>query len=83
VLQIERNLEEELDHATKGEKIPMPLRVRVRRDQVNATGAGIEAVAARYALALTADVAGLIDHRAEMEGHQGVKTFPASTNQPE
>ena len=44
VLQIERNLEEELDHATKGEKIPMPLRVRVRRDQVNATGAGIVAV---------------------------------------
>ena len=44
VLQIERNLEEELDHATKGEKIPMPLRVRVRRDQVNATGAGIAAV---------------------------------------
>ena len=44
VLQIERNLEEELDHATEGEKIPMPLRVRVRRDQVNATGAGIAAV---------------------------------------
>ena len=44
VLQIERNLEEELDYATKGEKIPMPLRVRVRRDQVNATGAGIVAV---------------------------------------
>jgi 3-hydroxy-9,10-secoandrosta-1,3,5(10)-triene-9,17-dione monooxygenase len=44
VLQIERNLQEELDYATKGEKIPMPLRVRVRRDQVNATGAGIAAV---------------------------------------
>jgi 3-hydroxy-9,10-secoandrosta-1,3,5(10)-triene-9,17-dione monooxygenase len=44
VLQIERNLEEELDHATKGEKIPMPLRVRVRRDQVNATASGIAAV---------------------------------------
>jgi 3-hydroxy-9,10-secoandrosta-1,3,5(10)-triene-9,17-dione monooxygenase len=44
VLQIERNLEEEYDYAVKGEKIPMPLRVRVRRDQVNATGAGIAAV---------------------------------------
>jgi 3-hydroxy-9,10-secoandrosta-1,3,5(10)-triene-9,17-dione monooxygenase len=44
VLQIERNLEEELDHATMGEKIPMPLRVRVRRDQVSATAAGIAAV---------------------------------------
>ena len=32
------------DYAVKGEKIPMPLRVRVRRDQVNATGAGIAAV---------------------------------------
>jgi 3-hydroxy-9,10-secoandrosta-1,3,5(10)-triene-9,17-dione monooxygenase len=44
VLQIERNLDEELDLATKGEKIPMPLRVRVRRDQVSATSAGIAAV---------------------------------------
>ena len=44
VLQLERNLEEEYDYAVKGEKIPMPLRVRVRRDQVNATGAGIAAV---------------------------------------
>jgi 3-hydroxy-9,10-secoandrosta-1,3,5(10)-triene-9,17-dione monooxygenase len=44
VLQIERNIEEELDHIAKGEKIPTALRVRVRRDQVNATGAGIAAV---------------------------------------
>ncbi len=44
VLQIERNIEEELDHVAKGEKIPTALRVRVRRDQVNATGAGIAAV---------------------------------------
>ena len=44
VLQIERNIDEALDLATRGEKIPMPLRVRVRRDQVNATGAGIAAV---------------------------------------
>jgi 3-hydroxy-9,10-secoandrosta-1,3,5(10)-triene-9,17-dione monooxygenase len=44
VLQIERNITEELDLATAGEKIPMPLRVRVRRDQVNATGSAINAV---------------------------------------
>jgi 3-hydroxy-9,10-secoandrosta-1,3,5(10)-triene-9,17-dione monooxygenase len=44
VLQIERNIEEELDYVAKGEKIPTALRVRVRRDQVNATGAGIAAV---------------------------------------
>jgi 3-hydroxy-9,10-secoandrosta-1,3,5(10)-triene-9,17-dione monooxygenase len=42
--QIERNVEELLGHAERGEKIPMPLRVRVRRDQVSATGAGISAV---------------------------------------
>jgi 3-hydroxy-9,10-secoandrosta-1,3,5(10)-triene-9,17-dione monooxygenase len=44
VLQIERNISEELDLATAGEKIPMPLRVRVRRDQVNATGSAIQSV---------------------------------------
>jgi len=44
VLQIERNIEEELAYAERGEKIPMSLRVRVRRDQVNATAAGIAAV---------------------------------------
>jgi 3-hydroxy-9,10-secoandrosta-1,3,5(10)-triene-9,17-dione monooxygenase len=44
VLQIERNIAEELDYVGRGEKIPMALRVRVRRDQVNATGAGIAAV---------------------------------------
>lgn len=44
VLQIEHNIEQMLALATAGEKIPMPLRVRVRRDQVNATGAGIVAV---------------------------------------
>jgi 3-hydroxy-9,10-secoandrosta-1,3,5(10)-triene-9,17-dione monooxygenase len=43
-LQIERNISEELDLATAGEKIPMPLRVRVRRDQVNATGSAIQSV---------------------------------------
>jgi 3-hydroxy-9,10-secoandrosta-1,3,5(10)-triene-9,17-dione monooxygenase len=44
VLQIERNIDEMLALAAAGEKIPMPLRVRVRRDQVNGTGAGIAAV---------------------------------------
>ena len=42
--QIERNIEDLLGYAERGEKIPMPLRVRVRRDQVSATGAGIQAV---------------------------------------
>jgi 3-hydroxy-9,10-secoandrosta-1,3,5(10)-triene-9,17-dione monooxygenase len=44
VLQIERNIDELLDYVARGERIPMSLRVRVRRDQVNATGAGINAV---------------------------------------
>ncbi len=44
VLQIERNIDEELMLATAGEKIPIALRVRVRRDQVNATGSGIIAI---------------------------------------
>jgi 3-hydroxy-9,10-secoandrosta-1,3,5(10)-triene-9,17-dione monooxygenase len=44
VLQIERNIEEELEYVAREEKIPTALRVRVRRDQVNATGAGIAAV---------------------------------------
>src|SRR6266540_4027588 len=44
VLQIERNISEELGYVTRGEKIPMALRVQVRRDQVNATGAAIAAV---------------------------------------
>jgi 3-hydroxy-9,10-secoandrosta-1,3,5(10)-triene-9,17-dione monooxygenase len=44
VLQIERNLDEEMRYATAGEKIPFPLRVRTRRDQVNATSAAIAAV---------------------------------------
>jgi 3-hydroxy-9,10-secoandrosta-1,3,5(10)-triene-9,17-dione monooxygenase len=44
VLQIERNLDEEMKYATAGEKIPFPLRVQTRRDQVNATAAAIAAV---------------------------------------
>src|SRR3954451_5190256 len=44
VLQIERNVAELLAFAERGEMIPTSLRVRVRRDQVNATTAGIAAV---------------------------------------
>jgi 3-hydroxy-9,10-secoandrosta-1,3,5(10)-triene-9,17-dione monooxygenase len=44
VLQIERNIEDELAYIARGEKIPTALRVRVRRDQVNAAAAGISAV---------------------------------------
>src|SRR6185312_1421554 len=39
VAAIDRDIAEELAHAERGEKIPMALRVRTRRDQVNATGA--------------------------------------------
>jgi 3-hydroxy-9,10-secoandrosta-1,3,5(10)-triene-9,17-dione monooxygenase len=44
VLQVERNIDEEMRLASAGEKIPFPLRVRTRRDQVNATSAAIAAV---------------------------------------
>ena len=44
IYSIERNVDEALALAEAGEKIPMPLRVRARRDQVNATGAAISAV---------------------------------------
>lgn len=44
VLQIERNIDEQLGCVERGEKIPMALRVRTRRDQVNATASGIAAV---------------------------------------
>ncbi|HVK24850.1 MAG TPA: flavin-dependent monooxygenase [Actinokineospora sp.] len=44
IMAIERDIDEELAFATAGEKIPMSLRMRVRRDQVNATGAAIAAV---------------------------------------
>jgi 3-hydroxy-9,10-secoandrosta-1,3,5(10)-triene-9,17-dione monooxygenase len=43
-LALERNMADLMGHATKGEKIPMPLRLRVRRDQVLGTGRAIEAV---------------------------------------
>jgi 3-hydroxy-9,10-secoandrosta-1,3,5(10)-triene-9,17-dione monooxygenase len=44
VLQIERNINEQLGFVERGEQIPLALRIRTRRDQVNATGAGINAV---------------------------------------
>jgi 3-hydroxy-9,10-secoandrosta-1,3,5(10)-triene-9,17-dione monooxygenase len=44
VAAIDRNLADELSHVERGEKIPMALRVRTRRDQVDATAAGIAAV---------------------------------------
>ncbi|MQA83872.1 MAG: flavin-dependent monooxygenase [Streptosporangiales bacterium] len=43
-LQIQRNIDEELELATAGEKIPISLRMRARRDQVSATGVAIAAV---------------------------------------
>ncbi len=44
MLSIERDLDEAMRHATAGEKVPFPLRVQTRRDQVNATSAAIAAV---------------------------------------
>src|ERR1044072_8825600 len=44
MLQIDLDLDDQWRHATPGEKIPFPLRVRTRRDQVSATSAAIAAV---------------------------------------
>ena len=44
MLQIERDIDDEMRLATAGEKIPFPLRVQTRRDQVNATSSAIAAV---------------------------------------
>jgi 3-hydroxy-9,10-secoandrosta-1,3,5(10)-triene-9,17-dione monooxygenase len=41
---LERNMTELMAHARAGEKIPLPLRLRVRRDQVTGTGQAIRAV---------------------------------------
>jgi len=43
-LALERDMTELMGHATKAEKIPLPLRLRVRRDQVTGTGQAIRAV---------------------------------------
>ena len=43
-LALERNMADLMAHARAGEKIPIPLRLRVRRDQVLGTGRAISAV---------------------------------------
>jgi 3-hydroxy-9,10-secoandrosta-1,3,5(10)-triene-9,17-dione monooxygenase len=43
-LALERNMAELMGHARAGEPIPMPLRLRIRRDQVLGTGRAIGAV---------------------------------------
>jgi 3-hydroxy-9,10-secoandrosta-1,3,5(10)-triene-9,17-dione monooxygenase len=43
-LAAQRNMTELMEHARAGEKIPIPLRLRVRRDQVRGTGQAIRAV---------------------------------------
>ena len=43
-LALERNMTELMDRARAGEKIPLSLRLRVRRDQVRGTGQAITAV---------------------------------------
>jgi 3-hydroxy-9,10-secoandrosta-1,3,5(10)-triene-9,17-dione monooxygenase len=43
-LALERNMTDLMAHARAGEKLPLPLRLRVRRDQVLGTGRAIEAV---------------------------------------
>jgi len=44
ILQTERNLRELLEHTTAGERPPMELRLRTRRDQVRATERAVQAV---------------------------------------
>jgi len=43
-LALEHNMSELMGHAKRGEPIPMPLRLRIRRDQVLGTGRAIAAV---------------------------------------
>jgi 3-hydroxy-9,10-secoandrosta-1,3,5(10)-triene-9,17-dione monooxygenase len=43
-LALERNMTELMEHARAGRKIPLSLRLRVRRDQVRGTGQAISAV---------------------------------------
>ena len=43
-LALERDMTELMAYANKGEKIPIPLRLRTRRDQVTGTGQAIRAV---------------------------------------
>jgi 3-hydroxy-9,10-secoandrosta-1,3,5(10)-triene-9,17-dione monooxygenase len=44
VLQLERNLREQLEHALRNEPIPIELRLRARRDQVRGTERAVEAM---------------------------------------
>ncbi|MFC0432789.1 3-hydroxy-9,10-secoandrosta-1,3,5(10)-triene-9,17-dione monooxygenase oxygenase subunit [Kutzneria buriramensis] len=43
-LQLKNNMTELMGHANRGERIPLPLRLRIRRDQVRGTGRSIEAI---------------------------------------
>jgi 3-hydroxy-9,10-secoandrosta-1,3,5(10)-triene-9,17-dione monooxygenase len=43
-LALDRNMAELMAHARAGQKLPLPLRLRVRRDQVTGTGQAIRAV---------------------------------------
>jgi 3-hydroxy-9,10-secoandrosta-1,3,5(10)-triene-9,17-dione monooxygenase len=43
-LQLEQNMNALMRHATAGERIPMTLRLQVRRDQVRGTGRAIKAI---------------------------------------
>ena len=43
-LAFERDMTELMAHARAGERIPLPLRLRIRRDQVTGTGQAIRAV---------------------------------------
>lgn len=43
-LQLEHNMGELMSHAVAGTKVPMSVRLRVRRDQVRATGRAISAI---------------------------------------
>jgi 3-hydroxy-9,10-secoandrosta-1,3,5(10)-triene-9,17-dione monooxygenase len=43
-LALERNMSDLMAYARAGQKLPLPLRLRVRRDQVNGTGQAIRAV---------------------------------------
>jgi 3-hydroxy-9,10-secoandrosta-1,3,5(10)-triene-9,17-dione monooxygenase len=44
VLQIDRDLRELMDHASRNERIPIELRLRARRDQVRGTERAVEAM---------------------------------------
>ncbi|MEV5833476.1 3-hydroxy-9,10-secoandrosta-1,3,5(10)-triene-9,17-dione monooxygenase oxygenase subunit [Nocardia sp. NPDC052112] len=51
IVQLERNLSEELRYVEAGEDIPLELRLRARRDQVRATERAVEAVESLFRIA--------------------------------